>query len=30
MTFDQIKLEDIDQELKTVNQTHKLRRIIKN
>ena len=30
MTLDQIKLEDIDQELKMVNQTHKLRRIIKN
>ena len=30
MTLDQIKLEDINQELKTVNQKHKLRRIIKN
>ena len=30
MTLDQIKLEDIDQELKTVKQTHKLRRKIKN
>ena len=30
MTLDQIKLEDINQEIKTGSQTHKLRRIVKS